>query len=138
MNLIAYTDGGARNNPGPAGIGIVIMDADTGEHLEEHAEYIGETTNNQAEYRAVIHALERAVALGAKSFELRTDSKLVVEQMNGNWKVKEPGIMLRVVEARGICRQLSSCRFKHVPRAQNAKADELANKAMDRGMGREV
>jgi len=135
MNIIAYTDGGARNNPGPAGIGVSILDADTGEQVEEHSEYLGETTNNQAEYRAVILALERAIDLGAKTFELRTDSKLVVEQMNGNWKVKEPGIQDRFREAQKLCQQLSGCTFVHVPRAQNAKADELANKAMDRGMG---
>ncbi len=131
MKIIAYTDGGARGNPGPAGIGIVIQNGETGETLEEHCDYIGETTNNQAEYRAAIHALERAVALGATSFELRTDSKLVVEQMSGNWRVKEPGIQDRFREARKICEQLSSCRFVHVPRAQNSRADALANKAMD-------
>jgi probable phosphoglycerate mutase len=133
MNLIAYTDGGARGNPGPAGIGIVILDAATGDTLEEHSDFLGVATNNQAEYRAVLHALERAAFWKAESIELRTDSKLVVEQLNGAWKVKHPEIRKRVDEARTLCRAIPSCRFVHVPRAQNAKADALANAAMDRG-----
>src|SRR5690349_12569170 len=97
MKLTIQTDGGARGNPGPAGIGVVILD-EKGKVLEEHAKYLGVATNNQAEYKAAIFGLERAVALGATSVELVADSELLVKQASGEYKVKNPDIAKRFLE----------------------------------------
>lgn len=131
--LIINTDGGARGNPGPAGIGVVIRDADTGETLEEHAKYLGKTTNNQAEYKAVILGLQRAVKMGASDVEVVTDSELLVRQANGEYKVKNPDIALRFLEMKNLCTQIGRCRFRHVRRELNKRADYLSNVAMDGG-----
>lgn len=136
--LVIHTDGGARGNPGPAGIGVVIRDADTLETLEEHGEYVGETTNNQAEYRAVILGLTRAIALGADQVEIVTDSELLVKQAQGLYRVKNPGIVDRFQEMQHLCRQLKACRFRHVPREHNKRADYLSNVGMDLGKGKAV
>lgn len=98
LKLLVHTDGGARGNPGPAGIGVYIQNADTGEVLEEHAVYLGKTTNNQAEYRAVIFALERARLLKADEVEIVTDSELLVKQAQGEYRVKNPDLALRFME----------------------------------------
>lgn len=133
LNLLIRTDGGARGNPGPAGIGVVIEDFDSGKVLEEHAEYIGETTNNQAEYKAVILGLTRAVALGAASVTIMADSELLVKQMTGAYKVKNPGIAQRFLDVRNLETQLGApVHYRHVRREQNKEADRLANEAMDR------
>lgn len=132
MKLIINTDGGARGNPGPAGIGVVIRDASTGETLEEHAVYLGVTTNNQAEYRAVILGLQRALALSAEDVEIVTDSELLVRQANGEYKVKNADLAVRFLEMKNLCAQIGRCRFRHVRRAFNKRADELSNVAMDR------
>ncbi len=138
MKLIIQTDGGARGNPGPAGIGVVIRSAEKSETLEEHAEYLGVTTNNQAEYRAVRLGLERALALGATEVEVVTDSELLVKQMNGEYKVKNPDIGKRYMEVTNLCTRIGRCRFRHVRREYNKRADYLSNVAMDKGMGRTV
>ena len=131
MKLTIQTDGGARGNPGPAGIGVVISEGSR--TLEEHAEYLGVTTNNQAEYRAVILGLERAVALGAKDVEVVTDSELLVKQANGEYKVKNPDIAKRFLEMKNLCTQIGRVKFRHVRREYNKRADELSNVAMDKG-----
>ena len=132
-HLLLRTDGGARGNPGPAGIGVVIEDADSGKVLEEHSEYIGETTNNQAEYRAVLLGLARAVALRAASVSVLADSELLVRQATGTYKVKNPGIAQRFLELRNLETKLGvPVRYRHVRREQNTRADQLANEAMDR------
>lgn len=131
--LIINTDGGARGNPGPAGIGVVIHDASTGEMLEEHSKYLGETTNNQAEYRAVILGLERAVKLGASEVEVVSDSELLIKQANMEYKVKNPELAKRFLEMKNLCTQIGRCRFRHVRREKNKRADFLANAAMDHG-----
>lgn len=130
--VIINTDGGARGNPGPAGIGVVIRDAETGETLEEHAEYLGETTNNQAEYRAVILGLKRAKDLGAVEVEIVTDSELVVKQANGEYKVKNPDLAVRFLEMKNLTTHFTRCRFRHVRRELNTRADYLSNVAMDK------
>ncbi len=135
MKLIIQTDGGARGNPGPAGIGVVISDED-GKVLEEHAEYLGKTTNNQAEYKAVILGLQRAVALGATSVEVRADSELMVRQATGEYKVKNPDLAQRFLELKNLETRLGGrVSYRHVRREQNKHADKLSNIAMDKGMG---
>jgi len=132
--FIINTDGGARGNPGPAGIGVVIRDAETNALVEEHAKYLGETTNNQAEYQAVILGLKRAVHLGASEVDIVTDSELLVKQANGEYRVKNPDLAQRFLEMKNLCTQIGLCRFRHVPREKNKRADFLSNIAMDSGM----
>jgi ribonuclease HI len=133
MYLLARTDGGSRGNPGPSGIGVVIEDAKTGEVLEEHAKFLGHTTNNQAEYQAVILALSRAVALGAHEMEIVADSELLIKQAKGEYRVKNPDLQLRFREMKGLEAQLKRVHYRHVRRELNKAADALANKAMDAG-----
>lgn len=136
LKLFIYTDGGARGNPGPAGIGVVIENADTGEVLEEHAQYLGETTNNQAEYRAVILGLTRAVEMGATQVTVIADSELLVRQATGEYKVKNPGLAQRFLELRNLETRLGHpVRYRHVTREKNKRADLLVNKAIDEGKG---
>jgi ribonuclease HI len=136
MKLIIETDGGARGNPGPAGIGVVVLD-EHGKILEEHAEYLGKTTNNQAEYKAAILGLKRAVALGATSVEIRADSELLVKQANGEYKVKNPDIGFRFIELKNLETQLGGkVRYTHIRREKNTRADKLSNDAMDAGSGK--
>lgn len=136
MKLIMYTDGGARGNPGPAGIGVFITD-ETGKMLEEHAVFLGHATNNQAEYKAVLLALERALALGAEGVEIRADSELLIKQANGEYKVKHPNIAPLYLQMKNFETALGNrVRYRHVRREKNKDADRLANEAMDKGMGR--
>lgn len=134
MHLVIRTDGGARGNPGPAGIGVVIEDA-KGKVLEEHAKFLGVKTNNQAEYEAVILGLQRAKHLKADSAEVVADSELVIKQANGEYKVKHVNIKPLFAQVQDLVRQIGSVKFKHVKRAQNEHADALSNKAMDEGQG---
>ncbi len=134
MNLIIRTDGGSRGNPGPAGIGVVIENADTNEVIETHAKFLGKTTNNQAEYKAVILGLERAVALGAKQVEVVADSELLIKQARGEYRVKNPDLQIRFAELKAFERQLPRVAYRHVRREYNKAADALANEAMDRGV----
>ncbi|TDQ45993.1 bifunctional RNase H/acid phosphatase [Actinorugispora endophytica] len=130
--LVIEADGGSRGNPGPAGYGALVRDADTGELLAEVAEAIGVATNNVAEYRGLIAGLEAVAGLDpAASVEVRMDSKLVVEQMSGRWKVKHPAMRPLADRARGLAAGLGPVRYQWVPRAENADADRLANAAMD-------
>lgn len=129
--LRVRTDGGSRGNPGPSGIGVVIEDLQTGEVLEEHHRYLGVTTNNQAEYQAVILALQRCVALGANSVEVLADSELLIRQANGEYRVKNPDLQIRFQEMRALVIKIGRVTFKHVYREANKRADALANLAMD-------
>jgi ribonuclease H / adenosylcobalamin/alpha-ribazole phosphatase len=130
--LIVEADGGSRGNPGPAGYGALVRDARTGQVLDEIAEAIGHATNNIAEYRGLIAGLKAAAALSERpSVDVRMDSKLVVEQMSGRWKIKHPDMISLAVEAREAARGLGPVRYTWIPRAQNARADRLANEAMD-------
>jgi ribonuclease HI len=128
--MVVYVDGGARGNPGPAGFGVRIERAD-GELVEEFAESIGVATNNVAEYSALIAALERAARHGYRHLLVRSDSLLLVQQMLGNYKVKNAGLQPLHAKARMLARELGDVVFEHVGRAKNAHADRLANQAMD-------
>ncbi|HXY71492.1 MAG TPA: reverse transcriptase-like protein [Actinomycetota bacterium] len=131
-------DGAARGNPGPAGIGAVVADAD-GRVLAEIAEGIGVATNNVAEYRAAIAGLERSAALGGRRILLRSDSRLLVEQLQGHWRVKNPTLIALHTEARRLAKGFDSVGYEHVPRELNKHADRLANQGVDewlRGPGK--
>lgn len=135
VQVVINTDGGARGNPGPAAIGIVIRSGES--VLAEHGEYIGETTNNYAEYEALIRALSIAEEkLGEQikgaDIEIRMDSELIVRQMEGRYKVKEPTLKEQHARVRELLdRAAPGAHFKHVPRAENAEADALVNAALD-------
>jgi ribonuclease H / adenosylcobalamin/alpha-ribazole phosphatase len=131
LKVIVEADGGARGNPGPAGYGAVVREAATGEVLLECAEAIGVTTNNVAEYSGLIAGLRAAADLGAVEVEARMDSKLVVEQMSGRWRIKHPGLRPLAAEAATLVRRFDTVRFVWVPRERNRRADALANAAMD-------
>ena len=133
--VIIEADGGSRGNPGPAGYGAVVRDADTGELLAETSGGLGTATNNVAEYTGLIAGLRAAVKEGAQCAEARLDSKLVVEQMSGRWQVKQPHLRPLVSEAAELSRQLGDVKYTWVPRARNAHADRLANEAMDAQAG---
>jgi ribonuclease H / adenosylcobalamin/alpha-ribazole phosphatase len=130
--LVIEADGGSRGNPGPAGYGAVVRDADTGELLAERAASIGPATNNVAEYQGLIAGLRTAaeIAPGA-DVEVRMDSKLVVEQMTGRWQVKHPSMRPLAQEAAQLAGRFAQVRYRWVPRARNTAADRLANEAMD-------
>lgn len=127
-----FSDGGARGNPGPAAMGGVLVDAATGTVLDEFGLYLGEMTNNQAEYRALIEALKRAEKLGVGSVECCLDSELIVEQMSGRYKVKNQGLKPLFQEAQRLTSQFRAITFHHIPREQNKRADRLVNQALDR------
>jgi ribonuclease H / adenosylcobalamin/alpha-ribazole phosphatase len=130
--LLVEADGGSRGNPGPAGYGAVVRDAGTGEVLAERAGAIGHATNNVAEYRGLISGLQACLELSdVAGVEARLDSKLVVEQMSGRWKVKHPDMKPLAAQAAALVSRLPSVTFRWVPRARNAHADALANAAMD-------
>lgn len=133
MFLRIHTDGGSRGNPGPAGLGVVIKDA-AGAIVEEHARYLGKTTNNQAEYMAVIVGLERCLALGATEVEVVADSELLIKQAQGEYRVKNPDLQTRFREMKGYEAKIGTVKYRHVRREYNKEADALANKAMDEGM----
>ena len=130
--VIVHVDGGARGNPGPAAIGVVVSAAD-GSVLDEVAEPIGVATNNVAEYRALLRGLDRAAAVGARHVELVNDSELVARQLTGAYKVKHPAMKPLHEQAMSALREFDSWTIRSVPRAQNARADELVNQALDGG-----
>lgn len=130
--LVSYTDGGARGNPGPAGIGVVLQNKD-GETVGEWSEFLGIATNNQAEYKALLLALKQAAALGVAELECRLDSELVVKQLKGEYKVKHPDLKPLFEQAKSLISQIKNVSFKHIPRELNKQADRLANQAMDQG-----
>ncbi|MFE9006526.1 bifunctional RNase H/acid phosphatase [Streptomyces sp. NPDC007875] len=131
--FVVEADGGSRGNPGPAGYGAVVLDAETGEPLAEVAEYIGTATNNVAEYKGLIAGLRAAYALDpAAEVRVRMDSKLVIEQMSGRWKIKHPDMRPLAAEAKAIMPP-GQVAYEWIPREQNKHADRLANEAMDAG-----
>ena len=131
MKLVVEADGGSRGNPGPAGYGAVVLDPETDEVLAERAEGLGVTTNNVAEYQGLIAGLRAAKELGATEVDVRMDSKLVVEQMSGRWKVKHPAMQPLALEAGRLIRDIGRVHFEWIPRLRNSRADALANRAMD-------
>ena len=130
--LTIYTDGGARGNPGPGGIGGVIYDANR-KKLAEISEHIGHATNNQAEYKAVIAAMKKAKGLGAEELEFYLDSELIVKQLKREYKVKNADLAPLFLQIYNLEMGFKKISFRHVSREMNKEADALANKAMDRG-----
>lgn len=131
MKVIVEADGGSRGNPGPAGYGAVVWSSDRGAVLAETARPIGRATNNVAEYRGLIAGLEAAANVGATDVEVLMDSKLVVEQMSGRWRVKHPDLAPLHRQAGDLARRFARISYTWIPRAQNSHADRLANEAMD-------
>lgn len=129
-SIIIHSDGGARGNPGPAAIGVVLSD-EQGTELATVSEYIGETTNNQAEYRALLRGLEEAAKLQAAKVVCYLDSELVVKQLTGLYKIKELGLQSLAMDVIRLKSKFSAVDFKHVRREQNARADALVNQALD-------
>lgn len=135
--IIIYTDGGSRGNPGPAAVGVVIQDA-SGTTIKEYGEQLdGDRTNNEAEYEAVIFALAKAKALFGKErtqdmvVEFRVDSELVVEQLSGEYKIKQEHLQLLYMQIHNLRFDFSSVSFMHILREENARADMLLNRALD-------
>lgn len=130
MKVVAFCDGGARGNPGPAGIGVTIRSS-RGDVLAEISEAIGHATNNVAEYTAALRALQRSSELGADEVDVVSDSKLLVEQLSGRYRVKNPTLQRLHAEVRGAARPFKTVSYRHVPRERNRRADELVNQAID-------
>ena len=131
--VLIFCDGGSRGNPGPSAIGAVVYDpaTDPPRCLAEVSECIGITTNNVAEYKALIAGLEAAAQFGARRVLVRADSKLVIEQVKGTWKVKQPHLQPLRAEARALLARYDETDLRHVPRAENTAADALVNAALD-------
>jgi ribonuclease HI len=132
--LIAHSDGGARGNPGPAGYGVVIQD-EAGSKIAVLSKYLGHQTNNVAEYQGLIAALEYALAHDGKALQVISDSELLVRQIKGIYKVKNPSLRELHARAQELIGQLDWFSIDHVLRAHNREADDLANAAMDKGIG---
>ncbi|KJK47134.1 acid phosphatase [Lentzea aerocolonigenes] len=131
MKVIVEADGGSRGNPGPAGYGAVVRDKLSGETLAERKGFIGVATNNVAEYQGLIAGLRAAQELDAETVDVRMDSKLVVEQMAGRWKIKHPSMQPLAREAQQLARAFQKITYEWIPRERNRQADRLANEAMD-------
>lgn len=129
--VVLYSDGGSRGNPGPAGFGFVLQDR-AGETIAEGRGFLGRVTNNVAEYEGLLAGLRKVEELAASDVEVRSDSELLVRQMNGVYRVKSSRLRPLHAQVKEIASRLKSCRFVHVAREQNRRADELANEAMDR------
>lgn len=132
--VVVYCDGGARGNPGPAGIGAALFVEDGGGGLEEIAavsEYIGRGTNNEAEYLALIAGLEAALELGVGEIEIRADSELIVRQLSGQYRVKSANLKPLHAKAMSLLGKVDAWSAKHVARELNRRADELVNEAID-------
>ena len=129
-SVIINTDGGARGNPGHAGIGVVIKNS-LGDFIFKHGSYIGETTNNVAEYKALIKALESAKDLEAESLKINMDSELIVKQMTGLYKIKQPLLIELACEVKKLLTNFTNYEFKHVRREYNKDADAMVNIAID-------
>src|SRR4051812_47157459 len=133
--VVAYTDGGARGNPGPAGFGVFITDQ-RGQKLAELSQYIGNQTNNVAEYSGLLAALDWAVQNGHRALEIVSDSELMVKQLRGEYKVRNEDLARLFEKAQRLISQLDWFDASHVLRGKNKEADRLANEAMDKGSGR--
>jgi probable phosphoglycerate mutase len=131
VHVIVEADGGSRGNPGPTGYGALVRDPETGQVLAERKAGLGSTTNNVAEYSGLVAGLKAADELGADSVDVRMDSKLVVEQMSGRWKIRNETLRPLAAEAKQVCAHFSGVSYEWVPRARNKDADRLANEAMD-------
>ena len=135
MAIVAYIDGGARGNPGPAGYGVRVED-EHGTLIEEFNGFLGTSTNNVAEYNGLLAALRYARQHGHRRVHIKSDSELLVKQMRGEYRVKNPGLQPLYQQARALALELERIVYEHVRREQNKDADRLANLAMDEGMRR--
>jgi ribonuclease HI len=129
MKLTIYSDGASRNNPGQAGLGVVVKKG--AEVVAEIAEYLGKTTNNIAEYLAFIRGLEEALTLGAKEVECYADSELLVKQINGDYRVKDDGLVPLYHHALALIKKFKHFEIDYIPREKNKAADALSNQAID-------
>jgi ribonuclease HI len=127
-----WTDGAARGNPGPAGAGVMLK-ASSGEVLAAEGRFLGHTTNNVAEYRALLFGLERALELGVRRVEVRADSELLIKQLKGEYRVRNAGLRPLYEQALALIARFEATRLKHVRREHNGEADRLANEGIDRG-----
>ncbi len=134
QKITIFIDGCARGNPGPAGCGVIVSDAD-GRTILEKSRYLGKATNNVAEYTALIVGLREAVDLGAKEVAVRTDSELVVRQLKGEYKVRDVKLKVLFAEAQRLLRSFAVLDVAHVEREKNREADRLANQAVDSFLG---
>ena len=134
--VVVHVDGGARGNPGPAAVGAVVTAPEGGEPLAEKGVYIGEATNNVAEYRAVLLGIELARQLGAKELEIVNDSELVARQIGGQYKVKHAGLKPPFLETMRELREFDHWSVRNVRRESNERADELVNQALDEALSR--
>lgn len=132
---ILYTDGGARGNPGPAAIGVVIQD-EKKEMVFELGEYVGERTNNEAEYLALLAGLKKAKEMSAQELLVYVDSELVARQLNGLYKVKQAHLQKLFVQIRNIEQKFNRVRYEHVRREKNKRADALVNEVLDKKLGK--
>ena len=133
MNLIIYTDGGARGNPGPGGIGVIIYDKDR-QLIKQYSKFLKQVTNNQAEYQALILGLEKAKSLKATSVDCYLDSQLIVEQLNRRYKVKDPILGFLFIKVWNLSQSFRSVNFYHIPREKNKQADKLVNKVINKNI----
>lgn len=132
--LIIFTDGGARGNPGPSACGVYIMD-EQGNVVKEHGRYLGIQTNNYAEYTGIIDALTHAQELGAEEVEMFMDSELAVKQLNGEYRVRNPGLAVLFMKVHNLRLAFRKVTFAHVRREKNKEADRMVNEALDRHLG---
>lgn len=128
--LTIYIDGGSRGNPGPAGVGVVILD-NSGKKIREFGKYIGETTNNIAEYNALLYGLEEALILRADDVKINLDSELVAKQLSGDYRVKDANIRPLFERALNMLKGFKSFEVRHIEREKNKEADKLVNKAIN-------
>jgi ribonuclease HI len=135
--IVVYTDGGSRGNPGKAGIGVVVCN-ERGQEIKKFGEYLGDNfTNNDAEYQAIIFALKKVRSIFGKvlsedmDLEIRSDSELVVKQLNGEYRLLDPKIQSYFIEVWNLKFDFKSVKFKHIPREKNKEADRLVNEALD-------
>jgi len=133
MKYIIYTDGGARGNPGPGGIGVVIYDSNH-KIIQEHSQFLGHTTNNKAEYQALISGLEKVKKLKASIVDCYLDSKLIVEQLNRRYKVKNQELGVLFLRVWNLSQFFKQVNFYHIPREKNKKADSLVNQVIDQNL----
>lgn len=132
QSIVAYIDGGARGNPGPAGYGVRVEN-ERGDLIEELCGFLGSATNNIAEYNGLLAALRYANEHGHRIVRIKSDSELLVKQMIGQYRVKNPGLQVLFQQAQSLARTLERVAYEHVRREQNRDADRLANQAMDEG-----
>ena len=135
QSIVAYIDGGARGNPGPAGYGVRVEN-ERGDLIEELCGFLGSATNNIAEYNGLLAALRYANEHGHRIVRIKSDSELLVKQMIGQYRVKNPGLQVLFQQAQSLARTLERVAYEHVRREQNKDADRLANQAMDEGTKR--